>query len=173
MLFANFRDDGFCLVASGGHDGVVIIKRDHGQDHVGGQGVGRANEGFCAAGAFQAMEPKHGQAWFGFEGMGNFAGKGRTEAEGCGGEATEFQKATAAHALAACDLIDGLGGHDVSPVYGFWHRMAVLFSLRAGSQQGACHFVAGGIRACVGGLMRKILYEEKRKNGNLLSTYEK
>jgi hypothetical protein len=54
--------DRFGLMAGRGHDRVVVIQADHGQHHVLDQGMGRADEAFGAAGAFQPVQPQHGDA---------------------------------------------------------------------------------------------------------------
>lgn len=109
VLLLDLFDDRLGLMACCSHQRVVIVEREHGEHDILGQRVRRADEGFGAAGAFQAMQPDHGRARLGFQRMGNARRGGRAQPERGRRQAAEFQETAPGNALAAQYFIKGLG----------------------------------------------------------------
>ena len=101
----------FCLFARRGHDGVVVIETHHAEDHVLGDRVIGADEGFRAAGAFKTVQPHDGRSWFHLHGVCNVLSAGFSEAETRRGERAKREEASAADTLAAQGLILSFHGH--------------------------------------------------------------
>ena len=118
VVLHHLLERGLGLVPGGGHDRVVVVERDHRQDHVLGQRVRRADERLGAAGAFQPVQPEHRRARLGLERVRDGRGEGRREAERGGRQAAELEVAAAGDPLPAHDFVEGLG-HLASPGLGW------------------------------------------------------
>ena len=108
VLLLDFFQDGFCLMTGGRHDGVVVIQRDHRQNGVLGQRVRRADERFGATGALQPVQPDHRHARLGFQRVGNFGHKSRTQAQRSGRQAAKFEEAATGHPLTPHHVVESL-----------------------------------------------------------------
>lgn len=107
---------GLRRVARRRHQRVVIIKADHRQHHILGQRMGRADEAFRAAGAFQAMHPDDGGAGLGLHRMGDLGHEGRAKAKRGRRQRAILHEAAAGDPLPAHDVIEGFDPrHTVLP----------------------------------------------------------
>lgn len=98
-------ESGFGLMTGRGHDRVVVVERDHGENEVLRHRMVGADEGLGAARAFETVEPNHGRTGFRLHGFGNFFGAGAAESETRGRERTKLQEAASADALTPQCLI--------------------------------------------------------------------
>ena len=105
VLFNRLVQRLFGLFAGSGHNRVVVVERHHVRHHIGDDRRIGSDEGFRAAGAFQAVEPDNGRARFGFHRMGDFLRTGAPESEARRSERAELQEAAAADAAAAQRLV--------------------------------------------------------------------
>ena len=93
VLFDRLVQRLFCLFAGSSHNRVVVVERHHVRHHIGDDRRIGSDEGFRAAGAFQAVEPDNGRARFGFHRMGDFLRTGAPESEARRSERAELQEA--------------------------------------------------------------------------------
>jgi hypothetical protein len=73
------------LVSGGGHDGVVVVQGDHGQDDVAGQRMTGADERFRTAGALLTMQPYDRGSRLGFHRISDLARELRAQPKSRGG----------------------------------------------------------------------------------------
>ncbi len=109
VLLHHLLERGLGLVPGRGHDGVVVVERDHRQDHVLGQRMRRADERLGAAGALQAVQPEHGRSRLGLQRMRDGRREGRPQAQRSSRQAAELHVAAAGDSLPAHDFVEGLG----------------------------------------------------------------
>ena len=114
VLLLDLIEDRLGLVAGSGHQGIVVIEREHREHNVLGQRVRRADEGFGAAGALQTMQPKHRRPRLGFQRMGNGWRSSTTQTKRCRRQAAEFHETAPGNSLATQHFVKGLG-HDSFP----------------------------------------------------------
>ena len=121
VFLLGLLEDGFGLMAGGGHESVVVIERDHRQHDILDQRMRRADEAFRAAGAFQPVHPDHRHARLGFQRLRDLGRTGRAKAHAGGGERTEFGETPARDPLPADHVVKCLGhGHETPPARWFF-----------------------------------------------------
>ncbi|CAM2154325.1 hypothetical protein PT2222_300026 [Paraburkholderia tropica] len=108
VLRADVFEDRLGLVAGGGHDRVVVVERDHGENRVLRERVRAADERFGAARAFEPVQPDHRRARTGFERVCDARHERRTETERGGRETAELQEAAPRHTLCAHGVVERL-----------------------------------------------------------------
>ena len=105
MIFHHVLTNFFRLKACGCLQRVVVVQRDHVEDDVLGNGMGRTDEGLATARALQPVQPQHGNPRFilhGRDDPGHYRG---FQSHGGGGGNAEANEVAAIHTMLTEDVV--------------------------------------------------------------------